>query len=335
VEVTASAPTPAGSRFPFPSYPIGWFRVADSADLRPGDVRPLRYFGLDLVLFRTRDGAAHVLDAHCPHLGAHRGVGGRVAGNTLECPFHGWRFDGSGRCVQAAMSEKVPKLGESDGWPIIERNAVILVWYHPERKPPFWERKELPESLSDEWAPFSPSWEWRIRTHCQEVCENGMDLVHFPHLHSQQTRSIESVALDIEGHTLVHRTHQEFNLFGIAKLLTDRVHGPLDMSLEGLGCLDLRAVVHAKIDLAYMFTFYLTPIDQEHIHMRSLVTMKKTGGRLATWLLMRKASREGRRIIDQDVPIWEGKDYLARPGLAEDGGPIMRFRHWARQFYGS
>ena len=74
-------------------------------------------------------------------------------------------------------------------------------------------------------------------------------------------------------------------------------------------------------------------IDEEHIHMRSLVTMKKTGGRLATWLLTQKASREGRKIIDQDIPIWEGKRYLSRPGLAEDDGPIMRFRHWARQFY--
>ena len=61
--------------------------------------------------------------------------------------------------------------------------------------------------------------------------------------------------------------------------------------------------------------------------MRSL-TMKKTGGAAGTWRLTQKASREGGKIIDQDVPIWEGKRYLPRPGLAEDDRPIMRSRHW-------
>ena len=58
-------------RYPFPAYPNGWFRVAYSADLAVGDLRALHYFGRDLVLFRGEDGRAHVLDAHCAHLGAH------------------------------------------------------------------------------------------------------------------------------------------------------------------------------------------------------------------------------------------------------------------------
>src|SRR5678809_465596 len=78
-------------RFPFPPFPSGWFRVADAGDVRPGTVRPLRYFGRDLVLTRGADGAPHLFDAHCPHLGAHLGVGGRVVDGTLQCPFHGWR----------------------------------------------------------------------------------------------------------------------------------------------------------------------------------------------------------------------------------------------------
>src|SRR5215469_5811020 len=51
-------------RFPFP-VPNGWFIVAASADLAPGDVRPLYYFGRELVLFRGMDGAPHLLNAHC------------------------------------------------------------------------------------------------------------------------------------------------------------------------------------------------------------------------------------------------------------------------------
>ena len=49
------------SRFPFTHFPKGWFTVAWSSELAAGDVRPLRYFGKDLVLFRTESGEARVL----------------------------------------------------------------------------------------------------------------------------------------------------------------------------------------------------------------------------------------------------------------------------------
>src|SRR5438045_4014627 len=80
-------------------YPRGWFAVCFSADLAPGATRAVRYFGQDLVVYRGEDGVARVLDAYCPHLGAHLGVGGKVVGDTIRCPFHAWRFDGCGDCV--------------------------------------------------------------------------------------------------------------------------------------------------------------------------------------------------------------------------------------------
>src|SRR5690606_36915397 len=83
-----------------PPIPWGWFVVGLSHELHPGDVRPVRYFDRDLVLWRTEAGEARVWDAHCPHLGAHLGYGGTVEGETLRCPFHHFRFDGQGRCVE-------------------------------------------------------------------------------------------------------------------------------------------------------------------------------------------------------------------------------------------
>src|ERR1700737_3567486 len=83
-------------RFPFP-IPNGWFIVAASADIGPGDVTPLHYFDRDLVLFRGEDGAPYLVDAYCPHLGAHLGVGGRVEEGCIRCPVHGWRVCGGGR----------------------------------------------------------------------------------------------------------------------------------------------------------------------------------------------------------------------------------------------
>ena len=44
----------------------------------------------------TPSGEVHVMDAFCPHLGAHLGHGGHVDGCEIVCPFHGWQFDADG-----------------------------------------------------------------------------------------------------------------------------------------------------------------------------------------------------------------------------------------------
>src|SRR5689334_5029083 len=83
-----------------PRYPNGWFAVAYSDELTADSVIPVQAFGRSLVLFRDGGGAARLLNAHCPHLGAHLGFGGRVEDGCIRCPFHHWRFDGTGECVE-------------------------------------------------------------------------------------------------------------------------------------------------------------------------------------------------------------------------------------------
>src|SRR5438874_10167464 len=94
------------TEFPHAGYPTGWFQIAWADELGPGQVRPLRYFGRDLVLFRTTSGSYRVLDAHCQHMGAHLGHGGTVEAECIVCPYHGWSWDGDGR------NTMVPSVGE-------------------------------------------------------------------------------------------------------------------------------------------------------------------------------------------------------------------------------
>ena len=74
--------------------PTGWFQVAWSADLEVGDVKPLHYFGTELVAFRDLNGTVRVLDAHCQHMGADLSHGGCVVEGGIQCPFHGWVWSG-------------------------------------------------------------------------------------------------------------------------------------------------------------------------------------------------------------------------------------------------
>jgi cholesterol 7-desaturase len=80
---------------------LGWFWLIDSCKLLAGKVEFIQHCGRDVVVFRGYDEQAYVLNAYCAHIGANLGVGGRVRNvNCIECPFHGWIYDGkTGVCV--------------------------------------------------------------------------------------------------------------------------------------------------------------------------------------------------------------------------------------------
>ena len=80
-EVTNRAPI-ADRNLDMP-FAYGWYPAMLSSDLAVGEVKPLRYFSTDLVIWRGEDGNVRMLDAYCRHLGAHMGYGGRVEGNNL------------------------------------------------------------------------------------------------------------------------------------------------------------------------------------------------------------------------------------------------------------
>lgn len=56
----------------------GWFMIGTSSDATKVPL-PIRYFGKDLVVYRGESGAPYVVDAYCPHMGAH------IARNTTSC----------------------------------------------------------------------------------------------------------------------------------------------------------------------------------------------------------------------------------------------------------
>ena len=63
--------------------------------------------GYKFCVYRGEDNQAFVIDAYCPHMGADLSAGGKIIGNCIECPFHGWRFDGkTGKCTQIPYTQK-------------------------------------------------------------------------------------------------------------------------------------------------------------------------------------------------------------------------------------
>jgi phenylpropionate dioxygenase-like ring-hydroxylating dioxygenase large terminal subunit len=123
-----------------------WFHVAYPDDLVPGEVTALRYFGRDLVCWRDEAGGFHVQDAYCPHLGVHIGLGGTVEGNEVVCPFHGWRYDATGKCADQDARLRT--------YPTVVRNGLVLAWYHQHDEPPSWQVPVVTEVDDPGWSGF-------------------------------------------------------------------------------------------------------------------------------------------------------------------------------------
>ena len=110
--------TSPSKRIDLPPYPRGWFAVGISSELDVGQVEAVEYFGEQLVLFRKADGTPALLDAYCPHLGAHLGHGGTVRGEELVCPFHGWGFTADGTCTSMPYGKRIPKTARTRSYPV-------------------------------------------------------------------------------------------------------------------------------------------------------------------------------------------------------------------------
>ena len=295
-----------GPRFPFP-IPNGWFIVATAAEIAPGQTKPLHYFGRDLVLFRTASGEPRLVDAYCPHLGAHLGVGGRVVDETIQCPFHGWRFDGaSGACVEVPYDDVdyIPKTARVRSYPVVERNHMIFAWHHLEDKPPTYEVPEVPEFFDDDWLPIVVR-EFPVATCAQEMAENNVDTPHFMYVHG--TRQIPEEEFFVDGHykrTVGQGGNFVREGFGL-----------------GLGVLRVKG-----------FTTFLsstTPIDEENVMVRWIFTAPKSLGENAA----EEAAKIFTSALSQDIPIWENKIYKDPPVLRPSEKAISEQRRWCQQFY--
>jgi phenylpropionate dioxygenase-like ring-hydroxylating dioxygenase large terminal subunit len=309
--------------------PIGWYAVVESSELLPGDVRELRAFGQDLVLFRTESGRAHVVDAYCPHLGAHLAAWpedkpARAEGETIRCPFHHWRFDGRGRCVEIPYSKSVPAAFREKqvlrSWPVEELMGLIFVWHHPNEAPPLWQPQLIEEFVSPDWLHVIRE-EWVIDAAIQEIQENLVYRAHNMTIHG--ATAPESI-FDFDGHRLRGSQRSPFTRRSGVEDFTC-----VEPFLFGPG---QGYTVHTGFMPSLNFSRML-PIEMNRTSVRLDILLKAEEAAAFGEQGIRAIGKEVIRQFNQDLTIWNRKRYEPRPLLAEGDGPIAQFRRWYSQFY--
>lgn len=302
-----------------PRIPTGWYGIARSSEITSKAPTSLHYFGRALVAFRDERGVAHVLDAYCPHYGAHLGKGGRIVDGTLECPFHGWRFDGSGACVHAPFAAKAPR-AHTPRHTTVERSGLVFM-YSSAREPTF----DAPRIAEATDARFASPLEERhhTRTHVQEIRENIVDESHFHYIHGQDHPS--ALQFEEDGARAYVHGHLHKRVLGV------RFEQTFDVEMHGPG------VMIVRTSGKYMRTTTIaltTPVDDTTSELRLLhyIKRKKNAPMLMPAQKLFFKLVAGPEVLEERR-IWDAKIWRERPVLLPHETGIRSLRRWYAQFY--
>jgi len=164
-----------------------WYPVCLTCDLGADAPLRARILSLPFVAFRDSDGQPHVLAETCVHRGGSLGAG-KIIDDAVACPYHGWQFDGTGRCVHIPTSgntAKLPARAKVDSYPTIERYGIVFAFLGdlPESdRPP---QPEIPEWNTEGWR-ASGLTTLDLSAYYERSMENGLDPVHNEFVHDLQ-----------------------------------------------------------------------------------------------------------------------------------------------------
>jgi phenylpropionate dioxygenase-like ring-hydroxylating dioxygenase large terminal subunit len=325
-------------KFPYTWKPTGWFMIGWGEEFPTGQVRPLHYFSEDLVAYRAETGELQVLSAHCPHLGAHIGHGGKVKGDCVECPYHGWGYgpDGVNRYIPYEDRPNLTKRLRS--WPTREQNECVFMWHDPAGGPPRWELPDIFAHFTD--LPNDPGHYYRAYpeaslkyegepVHPQLPLENGPDSAHFRYVHGS---SVDPVLID--WHVDANEYHFDI---GWASANAAGTH---DMGLRtrGVVCgIGGTMNVFEGSGYHYRLIFWTTPVDEGHSDMFHSIWWPRDEGSTSNVLPAPYRERIVSQFfsaVEQDLGIWRYQEYVENPALAQqDARPHGAMRKWASKYY--
>jgi len=319
------------------TYPRGWFMIARADEL---GARPLalRYFGQDFVLYRGESGRPYLVEAYCPHAGAHLAVnstsyivrdGEQVSGESIRCPFHGWRFGPDGVCDEIPYGPcTIPKAARLKTWPVEERAGIVWMWHDPEGGEP---DVALPPFA--EWAMGGQGWvRWQLddfgqlAVHPVEIVDNMADIGHMTPIHGSRN------VLYFDNEFAEAKISQSF-WAGHRTLVDDDASAVLSSEAFYTG----PGILQARLGGAHpsLMVIAHTPVEDGLIRMHHGLMVKIADGEptQADLAVARAYQESSRDALAQDVEIWMNKRPAINIMQVSCDGPFGKVRVWYQQFY--
>jgi 3-ketosteroid 9alpha-monooxygenase subunit A len=291
----------------------------------------VRYFGQDLVLYRGQSGQAHLVEAYCPHMGAHLARNTtsyvvrdniRVEGDSIRCPYHAWRFGPDGRCDQIPYyNGAIPSTAKLQTWKIEERYGCVYTWHDQEGGDPDFSLPEIPEWDDPSYVQWEIDKLGTLPCHPMEVLDNMADVAHLGPTHGGPCIYFSN---EISG--VVCRQRQG----GEHRTLTPGFLLETDTFYTGPGLL----LSYVNGGSAVMYIAH-TPVDDGCIKVWHAM-LSKSPHAVPTQQDVadaRKAQAGSLAAFAQDFEIWSNKRACINPLAVPMDGPFAKVRMWYRQFY--
>ncbi|PAA87755.1 hypothetical protein BOX15_Mlig020921g1 [Macrostomum lignano] len=333
-----------------PVYPNGWYLVMEGDQLKPGEAKSVQMIGKTLAVFRTESGEAHILDAYCPHFGANMGAGGRVVGDCIECPFHGWQFRGSdGRCARIpvlAEGGKIPEMARVTSHIVKEVNGGLYLWFDAEGREPTWDLPVIEEIETGEWS-FKGRTRHFVNCHIEEINQNGADVGHLTTVHDPSffggtdlryifrwwssflwqkfSATWKPCTEPGSRHQAVMVLHEKTYLFGKNVKFVE-----MTVRANQLG----PAVVYLEFDSLFgkgVFLHCVTPVEPLLLRVHHSIYMQRWVPNIVATVYLNGEAFQ----FERDIMIWNNKEFKDKPVLAKstEDSLMVQHRRWYSQFY--
>jgi phthalate 4,5-dioxygenase len=158
------------------------FDPAINPEMAKRPLKAVRLLGQDFILFKDNQNRWGLLDRDCPHRNADLAYA-RHEGDGVRCPFHGWKFDATGRCLETPAEPVGSRLCErvqQGSYPVLERSGVLFAWLGgaDQSPPPF-------PAFDCFAAPDTHVFAYKGLWHCNwlQAFEVGIDPAHTSFLH--------------------------------------------------------------------------------------------------------------------------------------------------------
>lgn len=158
-----------------------WYVAAWGHEVKRLELMRRILLGEPVALYRGADGRPVALEDRCCHRHAPLSAG-RIRGNNVECGYHGFTYDPSGKCVRIPTQDNIPANARVKSYPVAERHQFIWIWMGDPAR--------ADEGLIEDFHWLDdPAWRHKgdrlqLQGNYLLLVENLCDLTHLPYVHT-------------------------------------------------------------------------------------------------------------------------------------------------------